>query len=335
MNQNEEANSHLTWYIEKSVVCLILSLSFTIGIPGNIIVIWTVCKKMKQRSSTVLLILNLAISDLLVLATLPIWIYSFADSWVFGVPICKMLVYMVYSSMYASVFIITSLSLERFIAVFYPFSVQRRKNKAVIFKVVFLIWILSFGFGVSIIPFQDIQEINGGLQCVGRSYSSNQQKILNLLLETFVGFVIPFAIICTCYMCVGRKLRQMSYQSKQRTERLIVSVVVAFAVCWFPHHLFNIISIVSMQIEDSNQKIFLALNQITDIGVYISGALVFISSCTNPVLYAFAAWSFQSHLGFTKISRLFAEITQNVIQEVKKDNSLETVQDTLIGTGTV
>nr|XP_009676568.1 PREDICTED: leukotriene B4 receptor 1-like [Struthio camelus australis] len=333
MSQTEESSSRLTWNIERSVVCIILSLSFIVGTPGNCIVIWTVCTKMKQVSPSVLLILNLAIADILVLITLPIWIYSFADSWVFGVIFCKILVFIIYCSMYASIFLITALSLERLLAVFYPFTIQKYKTKEKIFVIIFLIWFLSITFGISVIPFQETEEMNGGLQCTCRNYSSNRQKVSYLLLETLAGFAIPFLIIFTCYVCVGKRISKMTYQSKRRSERLIASVVVAFILCWLPHHLFNILEIISVQIELSNKEVSLALDEILNIGVYISGALVFISSCINPLLYAFAARRFQNHLRFAKISKLFEQMSQTVTEEDKKKSSVVTKQeDTLIST---
>lgn len=244
MSQTEESSVNSTWNIVRSVVCIILSLSFIIGTPGNCIVIWTVCTKMKQVSLSVLLILNLAIADVLVLITLPIWIYSFADSWIFGVIFCKMLVFIIYCSMYASIFLITALSLERLMAVFYPFKIQTYRRKEKISLIVFLIWFLSIAFGISVIPFQETEETNGRLLCTCRNYSSNRQKVSYLLLETLAGFVIPFLIICTCYVCVARRISRMTYHSKQRSERLIASVVVAFILCWVPHHLFNILDII-------------------------------------------------------------------------------------------
>ncbi|XP_067406366.1 leukotriene B4 receptor 1-like [Emydura macquarii macquarii] len=322
MNKTEENRSHLTWDSERSVVCTVLSLSFAIGIPGNCIVIWTICGKVKQRSLTVILILNLAISDILVLVSLPIWIYSFADSWHFGVTFCKTLVFVVYCSMYASVFLITTLSLERFMAVFYPFTIQWRKNKAVSLKAVLFIWILSIAFGASIIPFQEMEETEIGQQCTCRNYTSDQQKVLCLLLETIVGFVIPFVIISICYAWVGRRISTMTYSSRQQSARLITRVVVAFAICWLPHHVFNIVEIISTQIKDSNQKMSLALDEVSEMGVYISGALAFINSCINPLLYAFAAQNFQSHLRFAKMTKLFEMMSQNVRDEIQGEMSV-------------
>ncbi|XP_010716121.1 leukotriene B4 receptor 1-like [Meleagris gallopavo] len=327
MSQAEETSTHVTWNTVKLVVCVILSLSFIIGTPGNCIVIWTVCTKMKQVSPSVLLILNLAIADILVLITLPIWIYSFADSWVFGIIFCKMLVFIIYCSMYASIFLITALSLERLMAVFYPLAVQRYKTKEKTSIIMVLIWFLSIALGISIIPFQETDEINGGQQCTCRNYSSTEQKVSYLLLETLAGFVIPFLIICTSYVCVAKRISKMTYQSKQRSERLITSIVVAFILCWFPHHLFNILDIISIEIEHS-EEMYLTLEKIVDVGEYISGALVFVSSCINPLLYAFAARKFQNHLRIAKISKLFEQMSQTVTDEDKKKSHSVVKQET-------
>ncbi|CAB1450213.1 unnamed protein product [Pleuronectes platessa] len=78
-----------------AAACVILGLSFLVGAPGNLLVIWTILRHIKQRSHTVVLILHLAVADLLVLITLPLWIYSLAHSWVFGEASCKAIVFVI------------------------------------------------------------------------------------------------------------------------------------------------------------------------------------------------------------------------------------------------
>ncbi|XP_041077303.1 leukotriene B4 receptor 1-like [Polyodon spathula] len=105
------SNSEL-WHMESSVPSVILGLSFLVGVPGNLLVIWTILYHIKHRSHTVVLILNLAVCDFMVVITLPVWIYSLADAWVFGETFCKAMVHVVYSSMYGSMFLITLMSAD-------------------------------------------------------------------------------------------------------------------------------------------------------------------------------------------------------------------------------
>ncbi|KAH0619503.1 hypothetical protein JD844_000175 [Phrynosoma platyrhinos] len=322
MNSPEDSNDHLSLTIPRILVCVVLSLAFVIGVPGNSFVVWTICRRMKQRPSTVILILHLAIADLLVLVTMPIWIYSFANTWLFQIGTCKALVFAVYCSMYASIFLITALSLERFVAVFYPFAVQRWKKKTITHLVVLIIWLLSVAFGATIIPFQEIDDTEVGLQCTARIYDTNSQQVACLLVETTVGFIIPFAIISICYICIGRRIREMARPPKQRSAKLIASVVMAFGLCWFPHHIFNLISIASALMEHSHPEMADALEKISAIGVYIAGSVAFMSSCINPLLYAFAARNIRSSVRLTKLSRLLEQMSPLAKQESAKEAPL-------------
>ncbi|XP_054856923.1 leukotriene B4 receptor 1-like [Eublepharis macularius] len=308
MSPPEESKDNLTMFVARFVVCTILSLSFAVGVPGNAFVIWTICRRMKQRSLSVTLILNLAIADVLVLVTLPIWIYSFANAWIFEIITCKALVFVVYCNMYASIFLITALSLERFMAVFRPFTVQRRTNKMFVHLVTLFIWIFSIAFGAPILSFQETEETDIGLQCTSRNYHSNSQRVACLLLESLVGFLVPFAIISICYVCIAKRISHMTGSSKQRSTRLVASVVVSFALCWLPYHVFNLMSIASAAMEDSDKKASELLEDTANRGTYIAGAITFLSSCVNPLLYAFAARNFQSSVRFTKLSKLFEQM---------------------------
>ncbi|XP_015270180.1 PREDICTED: leukotriene B4 receptor 1-like [Gekko japonicus] len=321
MSLSEENENHPTFSIVRFLVCTILSLSFAVGFPGNVFVIWTICGRMKQRSLSVMLILNLAIADILVLVTLPIWIYSFANDWLFETATCKGLVFVVYCSMYASIFLITALGLERFMAVFHPFSVQRRTNKMSTHLVMFLIWLVSIAFGAVILPFQETVETDFGLQCASRSYNSNSQKVACLLLETLVGFLVPFAIISICYVCIAKRISGMRGSSRQRSNRLVASIVVSFALCLLPHHVVNLMTVASAVMEDSDMEASEALEETANQGTFIAGSIMFINSCINPLLYAFAARNIQSSMRLTKLSKLFEQMSPETKQEGTKEHS--------------
>ncbi|XP_013919618.1 PREDICTED: leukotriene B4 receptor 1-like [Thamnophis sirtalis] len=308
MTPPTEIDDHLPMSVAKIFICSILGFSFVLGIPGNSLVIWTICGRMKKRPPTVVLILHLAVADLLILLTLPVWIYSFVNHWLFGIGTCKGLVFLIYCSLYASIFFITCLSLERYLAVSHPFVLQRWKKTMVIHLVVAMIWFFSVVLGSTIIPFQTIDDTVAGSQCVTREYASHSQEVIHLLSETILGFVVPFFIICTCYISVGKRICGMASPSKQHSAKLITSVVVIFCLCWFPHHFFNLLTVISVLLQDSNSEASETLEKISEAGAWIAGTIAFISSCINPLLYAFAARNIRSSAKFTKLLKLFEQV---------------------------
>ncbi|XP_038136969.1 leukotriene B4 receptor 1 [Cyprinodon tularosa] len=291
------------------VACLILGLSFLVGAPGNLLVIWTILRHVKQRSHTVVLILHLAAADLVVLITLPLWIYSLAKSWVFGLTCCKAMVFMITACMYSSVFLITLMSVERFVAVRYPFTSAVWKRKKALNKVLLALWLAAFLFSIPIIPTQILEEHEGTAHCLYREYTSDTQELVCLLLETVVGYLLPFTILLVCYGCLCSRITQMTFRSKRKSTVLIASVVVGFAICWTPHQIGNIISIIILAIEGSSMKTAENLESVRQTMTFIAGAMVFISSSINPVLYMFAARSFRESLRDTGIQKLFRHIS--------------------------
>ena len=303
------------------VVCVILALSFLVGAPGNLLVIWTILRHVKKRSHTVLLILHLAAADLLVLITLPLWIYSLAHSWVFGETCCKVMVFVINACMYSSVFLITLMSMERFMAVRYPFTSANWKRRQALNKVLLGLWTAAFLFSIPVIPTQVVGDDTGNEQCLYRFYTSVAQELVCLLLETVVGYVLPFSILVVCYGCLCSRITQMTFRSKRKSTVLIASVVIAFAICWTPFHIGNILSLIILATEDSHRDIAATLESVRSTMTFVAGGMIFISSTVNPILYMFAARSFRSSLRDTGIQKLFRHISSTSPGEGNREMS--------------
>lgn len=304
-----------------AVACVILGLSFLTGAPGNLLVIWTILRHVKQRSHTVVLILHLAVADLLVLITLPLWIYALVYSWVFGEIFCKAMVYLINSCMYASVFLITLMSVERFLAVRYPFTSAKWKRQKALNKVLLALWAVAFLFSIPVIPTQVVGKESDEEHCLYRQYTSVTQELVCLLLETLVGYILPFSILVVCYGCLCSRITQMTFKSKRKSTVLIASVVVMFAICWTPHHIGNVLSLIILSIEKSFPDAAENVDGVRTTMTIIAGALVFISSTLNPILYMFAARSFRSSLRDTGIRKLFHHISSTSPGEGNREMS--------------
>lgn len=301
------------------VACVILGISFLVGAPGNLFVIWTILKHVKHRSHTVILIFHLAVADLLVLVTVPLWIYSFVHSWVFGLGTCKVVVYIVYASMYCSVFFITIMSVERCVAVRYPFASAGWRRRKALQKLLFGVWVAGFLLSVPVIFTQALDDEKGQEQCTYKMYSSDTQEIVLLLLETIVGFVAPLAVLVVCYGCLFSRIAEMNFKTKRKSTGLIAAVVVTFVICWTPHHIGNVLSLVYIGIKESYEEAAEHLEDVRLTMMFIAAALAFVSSTLNPVLYAFAARSFRTSLRDTGIQRLFRHISSTATGEGNKD----------------
>uniref|UniRef100_A0A8C7ZUS5 G-protein coupled receptors family 1 profile domain-containing protein n=1 Tax=Oryzias sinensis TaxID=183150 RepID=A0A8C7ZUS5_9TELE len=238
---------------------VILSLCFLLGVPGNIAVIILKPNFQQLSSLTQSLMLNLAVSDLLCLLTLPLWIYTMLYNWVFGLLACKIMTYLIYCSVYGSVLTIVLLSFQRYMVVVH----QEFYNQTKMRLLLVLLWLVAMT--LSIPAFLVRQEIpdEHWLRCKNQ-YSCPSQKIAVLLIEILVGFP-SFFIIAFSYVQLYRKVNRAAFFKNPQTSRLVTSIIIVFFVLWIPYHTINILSV--------------------DIVI----ALAFINSCLNPLLYAFTS----------------------------------------------
>ncbi|XP_053558247.1 leukotriene B4 receptor 1 [Bombina bombina] len=292
----------------------ILSLAFIVGFSGNVFIIWTILFRMKKRTVTCILIFHLAVADIMVILTAPFFLHLLSTgSWTFGNAICKLCHYISCLSMYASIFLITFMSMDRFLAVAKPFSSQKLRTKPVVRMLIFIIWVLAILLAIPMLIYYKKITLRSIPICYP-CHSSPQHIVFQYLFETMLGFVIPFTVIVYCYTYIGIRLRSAKFQSKQKTSRLVILIVVTFALFWIPYHVVNILQVSgNLNSGPTGQK----LKQAASFARPNATALAFLSSSINPILYAFAGGTFIRTAGIGFMAKLF-EGTSSEVSSFRK-----------------
>lgn len=124
----------------------ILILAFVLGFPGNLFVVWSVLCRVKKRSVTCLLVLNLALADAFLLLGAPFFLRFLAGGrgWEFGSAACKLVHYLSNVNMYVSIYLICLMSMDRWLAVTRPFLSQRMRTKRSLMVLLLVVWMLAF-----------------------------------------------------------------------------------------------------------------------------------------------------------------------------------------------
>ncbi|XP_073696167.1 leukotriene B4 receptor 1-like [Garra rufa] len=260
--------------VDELVSSTVLGLCCALGVPGNIAVLAMLTQHLKEDSFTPKLMLSLAISDLLSLITLPVWIYALLNGWVFGQGLCKLFSYVVYCSLYSSVLSVTLLSVQRYLQVLYPqrwAKLGRKGQKGLIFG----IWTSSGALASYALYYRNVnRNKNGLLQCF-QDYRNDQEKLVVLVVETLVMFVVPlFSMLCF-YLRLHQRVNQSASFRSHRLTQLAVRIVATFFIFSTPCLINNLI--------------LMAVSWKSDVSNNVTGALFFINSCVNPFLYAFSA----------------------------------------------
>ncbi|XP_030606458.1 chemokine-like receptor 1 [Archocentrus centrarchus] len=267
------------------IYCLIIIL----GTLGNGLVIYVTGFKMKKTVNSVWF-LNLAIADFLFTAFLIFSVISLSQNhqWPFGEFMCKLNTFVSVVNMFASIFTLTAMSLDRCLSIWV---VVWAHNKRTVCKARLLsagIWVTATVCSAPYATFRTVLEHNGSRFC---GYSTNMTHIQKWSLYIFrfvMGFVIPFLVIFASYVAIGIRVMHIQKTRKQRSRRIIFAIIFAFFICWLPFHVFNFIELKARTNPD--------LWGIVRIMGPLTVCLAFLNSCLNPILYVFTCDEFQKKL---------------------------------------
>ncbi|NWU76069.1 AGTR2 protein, partial [Onychorhynchus coronatus] len=289
-----------------SLIPALFSVVFVLGLVGNSVVVGVLCRHTGPKTVANIYIFNLAMADLLCLATLPFWATYYAQgyNWVFGSLMCKISSSVLCLNMFASIFFITCMSVDRYHAIVHPIHSQRRTLQQAYF-VASLVWGLACLSSLPTFYFRDTYYIEslGVKACIMAFPYENYAKwsVATAFLKNALGFFIPLTVITTCYIWIRRHLLKArefgkSKQKRDKVLKLVAAVVVAFLISWLPFHILTFLNALAhMNIINSCDVI-----GIIDMALPFGICMAFANSCINPLLYCFIGNQFQQ-----KIHRLF------------------------------
>lgn len=287
------------------LVPMVYGSIFIIGIVGNSMVVAVIYCYMKLKTVANIFVLNLAVSDLTFLITLPMWATSTAKGyyWPFGGFLCKASAGLVIFNLYTSIFFLMALSIDRYLAIVHP--VQSRRFRTVVYARVtcVLIWLFAFVLSLPTALTRDVHNIrNLNMTVCGILHNSTESlKLLLLavgLMKSLLGFLIPFIVVITCYCLIGRALlsaRTIQKSSRSRDDevlRMLAAAVLAFFLCWAPHQVFHLMQVFTQLTNAKNCPLL----EIIDTAMPFTICIAYFNSCGNPIVYGFVGRNFRKNL---------------------------------------
>uniref|UniRef100_A0A667ZHK1 Formyl peptide receptor 1 n=1 Tax=Myripristis murdjan TaxID=586833 RepID=A0A667ZHK1_9TELE len=285
---------------------IVYSLAFVFGVLGNGVVIWVTGFKMKKTVNTVWF-LNLAVADFLFTAFLPLSVTSTAMDfhWPFGKYICKLNSTVSFLNMFASVYILVVISVDRCVSVVWPVWAQNHRSERKASCVSLGVWVLALVLSTPYFIFRD----------TGPSPQNKDFRHRAMIITRFLlGFVVPFTIIVSCYAVIIHRLRRNRSLASQssRPFKIIAAVITAFFLCWAPYHILSVIEMVNHMVSGTSSNI-------ATIGLPIATSLAFLNSCLNPLLYVFMGQDFKD-----KVRKSILNVLENAFQEEVSHSNTQT-----------
>ncbi|XP_043926560.1 type-1 angiotensin II receptor [Protopterus annectens] len=281
-----------------TMIPIVYTIIFVIGILGNIVVVIVIYIYMKLKTVASIFLFNLALADMTFLITLPLWAASTAMEyhWPFGIALCKLTAGIVTLNLYASIFLLTCLSIDRYVAIVHPMTSRQRRTLVFARLICIIIWVLATVISIPTMCRRNVIN-NHNVTLCGFDHIETSFLVGMGLTKNILGFLIPFMIILFCYCLIAKTLLQ-AYDIQQNRSRndevlkMLMAVVAAFFLCWIPHQVLTFLYVLIHKkvIQDCH------IIDTIDIAMPFTICIAYFNSCLNPVLYGYVGKNFRRHV---------------------------------------
>uniref|UniRef100_A0A4W4EIP9 G protein-coupled receptor 83 n=1 Tax=Electrophorus electricus TaxID=8005 RepID=A0A4W4EIP9_ELEEL len=284
----------------KALLVVAYSVIISISLFGNAVVCHVVITNKRMHSVTSLFIMNLAIADILItLLNTPFTLVRFVYStWVFGKAMCHVSRFAQYCSVHVSVFTLVAIAIDRHQVVMHPMKQRMSCFQGMVW--VSVIWVMATCFSLPHAIYQTLfrfEDRSVRVVCLPSFPRPSDLFWKYLDLATFILlYMLPLTIISVAYVVMAKKLWMRNAigdvtlaqtvahrRRKKMTMKMMVAVVVVFAICWFPLNCYVVL--LSSRVIQANNAIYFSFHW-----------LAMSSTCYNPFIYCWLNHSFRAEL---------------------------------------
>lgn len=310
---------------------VIYALVLVVGLAGNALVVVVYTSKVRLRTLTDMCILNLAISDLLLLFTLPFWAADAVHGWQLGSAACKITSFLYSTNFSCGMLLLTCISVDRYCAVARNptsrtgISTHGRIRWMVVCGV---LWAVASFLGLPELIFSTVKHSHHRMACMSIYPPSMARaaKAALELLEVILRFMLPFLVMVVCYCCVGRMLSRapgVRRERKWRALRVLLAVVAVFLLTQLPYNVVKLcraMDVIYTLVDNCD------VSKGLDRALQVTEALALSHACINPLLYAFMGSSFRGHVLKTAkhLGQRLGRHTRHVNEEPAVEIALKT-----------
>uniref|UniRef100_A0A3B3S9T7 F2R like thrombin or trypsin receptor 3 n=1 Tax=Paramormyrops kingsleyae TaxID=1676925 RepID=A0A3B3S9T7_9TELE len=290
-------------FILLIVVSVLYSVAFLVGLPANILALWVLIFHTEKIPSTILLI-NLTVLDVLVLLMLPFRItYHFAgNDWFFSESLCRLVMALIYGSMYGSMLCLAFISIDRYIALVHPYSALTLRSHRTSLAMSVSLWVVVLLTMMLQVFFQ---------MAFSPPFSTNIALCYDAPLSfffPFLGLLLFFPPLLVILFCHGTVLKTLLVRGHRyfHAACLTALVLLVFFACFLP----NII-ILLLYLTNGNCDLI--------VPYVVSLAFSCFGPCIDPFIYNYVSDDFRG-----KVLRVLC--CRHAGQQVSSNNSVSFAQ---------
>ncbi|XP_056334682.1 relaxin-3 receptor 1 [Danio aesculapii] len=275
----------------RIMISVVYILVCAIGLIGNSLVLLIMRVKHCRQSTTInTFVLNLAVTDIQFVLTLPFWAVDTAldFSWPFGDAMCKIILSVTVMNMYASVFFLTAMGITRYLSVASASKNRIRPPASASVKwVCAFLWVLATVATAPTSIFSTVTNVVGEKLCLLKFPAGQYWLAFYHLQKIMVAFVLPMSILSISYLLLLKFVRKRNMKNIHSWRRIQVTksitvVILSFFLCWMPNHAITFWGVlVKLNAIRWDEAYYVVHTYVFPVTV----CLAHTNSCLNPFIY--------------------------------------------------
>lgn len=193
-----------------TVIPAIYSVICVLGTIANALAVCVLAHGSASRRTVAnTFMLNLCVSDLLFQLSLPLWAvyYSRGYSWPFGWVACKICGALHNLNLYASIFFITCMSMDRYLAIVHPLRSQSARDPRRARLTCILVWVLACACSAPTVALRHTRYLAElDVEACVIDYPDHTWYVTLSWMKIVLAFLLPLFVISCCYCAIGRYL---------------------------------------------------------------------------------------------------------------------------------
>ncbi|KAM4691874.1 C-C chemokine receptor type 10 [Rhinophrynus dorsalis] len=273
---------------------IVYCLVFIIGVAGNCLVLFTYGLHRKIKSMTDVYLINLAVTDLLMLMCLPFIATSSVRGWIFGNSMCKVVHGLYFINFFSGFLFLTCISVDRYIEIVRAVEAHKMRHKTIYYSklISIMVWVVSVLLSLPQLIYSHSVPVEGLDLCrmIFPESVTTTVKGFSHFSQIILGFIIPFLVMAFCYSIIIKTLLPGRSFEKHKVLKVIISLVVVFVIFQLPYSVVTYLEITDL-LQSKQMSCEVSKNK--DIAHIVTSSLAFTRCCLNPILYAFVGVTFR------------------------------------------
>ncbi|XP_022078898.1 lysophosphatidic acid receptor 6-like [Acanthochromis polyacanthus] len=259
----------------QPVYTVLFGCIMALGLPLNAVSLWILLRRHSLKSPNAVFMVNLAISDLLLVISLPMRVYFYATgNWPFSSIACLIIGGFFHTNLHSSSIFITFISMDRLLAVVYPLRSRHLRNSTNAWKGAGFTWLILLVANISMIVKLSGRRQHNHTCFVPHGTNKTHDTDPEISPAAYLDPVVMSILLAVNVVCTAMVLWTLrshlsdSAKVKNKLNVMLIFVLnlVIFTICFLP------VSISRVTVHNNLPMICLAA----------------ANCCLDPLLYYFS-----------------------------------------------